>query len=104
MKIMARTRVIKVVLGGIIVMAILILQSCDAAKILVIKTASEPNASVTIYYSKEYFARQGVEYENEKAILRIPATDTPMVRDTVLYYCIQFDLTSEYDILFLYIE
>lgn len=66
------------------VIAILI-QSCDPARILVLKASKNPDVSVTVYGNNKILPGPH-EKENEKIVIKIPATGTSATRDTVFYY------------------
>ncbi len=66
------------------VIAILI-QSCDPARILVVKAAKNPDVSVTVYGNNKILPGPH-EKENEKIVIKIPTTGTRVTRDTVFYY------------------
>ena len=62
-----------------------VLQSCDPARILQIRTVNKPNYSVTIYTNRNILPFES-DRQNEKFILQIPTNDAKPKTDTTFHY------------------
>ncbi len=63
----------------------LMFQSCDPAKVLIVKTSGRPNSSVTIHANK-HFLPLSKDFDQDKIVIKIPATPTDLQKGTLLYY------------------
>ena len=62
-----------------------VLQSCDPARILQIRTSNKPNYSVAIYANRNILPFEN-DRQNEKFILKIPTNDAIPKTDTTFHY------------------
>lgn len=68
---------------GWFMLTVLSVQSCDPARVMVVKTADKPNLSVAIYANKNILpGKEG----NDKIVINIPSQGMPAKRDTTFYY------------------
>ncbi len=63
---------------------LLLITSCDPAKVLVITASNQPGVSVTLYGNTTMLPFQG-EMPPEKIAITVPG-GTPVKRDTLIYY------------------
>jgi hypothetical protein len=71
------------------ILGLFLIQSCDPARILVVRTADKPNHSVTIYANENilpgsYLYRQ--DSIAKKVIINVPTIDTIVQREKMLFY------------------
>jgi hypothetical protein len=78
---------IKVMFSICVVAAVLFIQSCDPARILIVKSSNKPNSSVEIYANKNLQALANANgKENGQAVIKIPTNEIPVKRDTAFYF------------------
>jgi hypothetical protein len=66
-------------------LATAIINSCDPARIMQIRTVDKPNYSVTIYANNNILPFQN-DKQNEKLVLQFPSSNLPTKTDTTFYY------------------
>ncbi len=66
-------------------LATIIFNSCDPARIMQVRTIDKPNYSVTIYANNNILPFQK-DKPNEKIVLQFPSNNLPTKRDTTFYY------------------
>ena len=73
----------------VIAVGVILVQSCDPARILVVKASKKPGVSVAIYANENILPRSYPYSEDsipEKIVVRIPTTDSIPRRKTVFGY------------------
>lgn len=73
----------------IILIGLFLLQSCDPARILVVRTASRPNCSVTIYANENILPHSFTYHEDssaKKITIRVSSSDSLAQREKIFYY------------------
>lgn len=73
----------------ITLIGLFLLQSCDPARILIVKTANRPNYSVTIYANENILPHAFAYHEDssaKKMTIRVSSSDSVAQREKILYY------------------
>jgi len=66
---------------------VLFIQSCDPARILIVRSSNKPNSSVAIYANKNFRSIADADgKEKEQVVIKIPTNETPVKRDTAFYF------------------
>lgn len=77
------------VITFIAVLGLFLLQSCDPARIMVVKTSEKSNYSVTVYANEKIFPRSYPYHQDsieKKIIIHVPTTDTIPQREKIFFY------------------